>query len=202
MLTKSAPEGITISTAILNCILCACAEEGLVDRSFAVFDDFENFGLQPDVNSFSFLMEGLAVEVSQIYPITILNPATNQPMLTSPSKQTHDDRQMYLDSGEAVVMMMEEQGIERTRQVIHNYVSILSGVGELEKAKSVLRDAVDKDEWVPRESFEQLALQYAQKGDRESALEVSSMMTENGYSEIPATLGTAIDTLLASSMGK
>jgi len=198
MLTKNTPEGITISTAILNCVLCACAEEGLVDRSFAVFDDFENFGLQPDVNSFSFLMEGLAVEVSQIYPIMILDPTTNQPILSSPIKQTHDDLQMYLDSGEAVIMMMEEQGIERTRQVIHHYVSILSGVGELEKAKSVLRDAVDKDEWVFRESFEQLALQYARKGDRESALEVASMVTESGYDEIPATLSSAIDHLLSN----
>merc|ERR1712232_1186305 len=104
----------------------------------------------------------------------------------------------YLDSGEAVIMMMEEQGIERTRQVIHHYVSILSGVGELEKAKSVLRDAVDKDEWVFRESFEQLALQYARKGDRESALEVASMVTESGYDEIPATLSSAIDHLLSN----
>mmetsp|Transcript_20981 Transcript_20981/g.32006 ORF Transcript_20981/g.32006 Transcript_20981/m.32006 type:complete len:704 (+) Transcript_20981:94-2205(+) len=198
MLTNNTPEGITISTAILNCILCACAEEGLADRSFAVFEDFENFGLQPDVNSFSFLMEGLAVQVSQIYPMMILDPTKDQPVLSSPIKQAHDDIQMYLDSSEAVIMTMEEQGIERTRQVIHHYVSILSGVGELEKAKSVLRDAVDKDEWVFRESFEQLALQYARKGDRESALEVASMVTENGYDEIPATLSSAIDHLLSN----
>jgi len=59
--TRKGKEYITVAS--MNCILSAYGEAGCIERAFATFDDLLEYELEPDHDSFSFLMESLATHV-------------------------------------------------------------------------------------------------------------------------------------------
>jgi len=194
MLTKhEPPKGIDLSTSVLNCILAACAKEGLVDRSFTVFHEFERFDLYPDANSYSYLLECISNEIKQMKAVLIYDPVQQKVVKTDPYRSSTDDFQIYVDSCVEVVSMMKDQGIDHTRHTLHEYVDALSCLGELDSAKITLENAIYQKERVLKKTIEHFCLQCALSQRKDLALESLSLFEAAGHESIPNYISDALD---------
>lgn len=192
MLTQKTPEETNLSTSILNCLLSACAQEGLLDRSFAVFDQFEKFNLEPDEDTFAFLMESLTNEINQMRSILLIDPKSQKVVCRNPTKHYDEDMQMYLESIDEIQGMLAERNLPQNRFFLHHYIGGFVGLGKVQQAITILEKAIDNNEVVLMKTFEHFALQCAYHGDEEMTSHVLSLIIKSGYKEIPMQISDAV----------
>ena len=196
MLIRTSPNGVKLSTPILNCLLAACAQEGLVDRSFAIFDQFVALDLQPDQESFSFLMEGLAKEISKMCPVLIIDKSSQEMCVTDPTLPYIEDMHIYLESIDAINNMMNEKGFIPDRYFTNHHIICLILLQEFGKAFEILEEAVKTDRVILTGTYEQFALQCAHKGEKDLTLRILSFMTDESGYQIPSYLNQVIESTL------
>lgn len=128
-LLQSSTEGVGVTLASLNVVLSAAGEQGDVDRAFAIFEDFDLYEIEPNSDSFSFLLESLAKN---------LTPKSDE------YKERMADAPARLDAASAILSLMEEQGIPRCHHCIEQYTQLLCNVDRLDAANEFLLDSLER----------------------------------------------------------
>lgn len=169
LLTSQETEGTRISVSSLNVIMSACAELGDVDRAFATWDDFNTYNIEPNADTYSFLLEALAVNMS---------PLEKQ----DDAHRMQDDAPGRLDAASAILSLMEGNGVKKCQHCIGNYVQLLCNVGRLDAATEFLLDSVEKKELVGNRILCIVAKNNAKAGNFDIARLLASKTTEHfGY---------------------
>jgi hypothetical protein len=189
----NATEGTRITTASLNCIMSACAEGGLVDRTFATFDDFAEYNLDPDLETFSFFMESLSVDIATTLSRLPSLPknASDESMALQEQLRQHKIA-VQVEAADSVLEMMKETGLSPTasQYVLKYYTQIMcssSDVEHLKKAHLFLQEACDAKDRVSTESISDLVKRYTILGQCDTARVVASL-AENEHGQIPSFL--------------
>ena len=152
-------EGTEITCASLNCVLASYAKLGHVEHAFSTYDEFEMNGIEPNADTFSYLMEALATEM--------INPS---PFLTK-------EPETQIEEAEAIFNMMAKLEMQPSEYYVHHYVCFLIHFKELEKAKTFLQDmAENRKVKIQLPTFENLAHQFLQSNDVDSANEICDLM--------------------------
>ena len=60
--------GTKMTTSSLNCILSAYASNGLVDKAFAIYDNFTELEIPPNEDTYAYLMESLSADAMALIP--------------------------------------------------------------------------------------------------------------------------------------
>mmetsp|Transcript_60412 Transcript_60412/g.72620 ORF Transcript_60412/g.72620 Transcript_60412/m.72620 type:complete len:909 (+) Transcript_60412:55-2781(+) len=139
-------EGTQITTASLNCILCALGDTGLVDQAFTTFDDFAQYNIKPDDNSFSFLLKALCVDLETTNQDTS-KQQNNDVISTESANDNIDDIEPFdapavIASIDSLFDMMTNLNIPKTHYHHHEHIRILTQLNELDLAKSVLKELI------------------------------------------------------------
>lgn len=164
LLVSEKKEGTRITQASLNVLLASAAELGDVDRAFATFDDFDTHGIEPNSDSYSFLLEVLAKSVSlsqQKDPV--------QRMQDAPGR---------MDAASAILSMMEENGVEMCHHCIEHYAQLLCNVDRLDAATEFLVDCLERGDRVNNKSIINMSKNNASAGNIEVARLLAERTTE------------------------
>lgn len=158
-------EGIRMSLASLNIVLSAAAELGDVDRAFAIFDDFSVHGIEPNADTYSFLLESLSLSVC---PKRRLND----------NERRLKDIPGRLDAANAMLSIMEENGVKMCQHCIDSYAQLLCHSGLLDAATEFLFDSLERVEIVGNKTLVIIVKMQAQNGNFEVARRLASNTTE------------------------
>ena len=165
LLTSRKTEGMRITVASLNTILSAAAELGDVDRAFATFDAFDLYEIEPNADSFSFLLEALAQSVN-------------------PRKQKDEERRKLdapgrMDAASAILSLMEESGVPMCQNCTEHYAQLLYNVGRLDAATEFLLDSLERGDPVNNRIIILMAKNNAMEGNLELARLLATKTTEH-----------------------
>lgn len=180
-------EGTGITQASLNVLLSAAAELGDVDRAFATFDDFDLHGVEPNSDSFSFLLEALSKSVS--------------PLHQKDDEQRLQDAPSRMDAASAILSLMEESGIKMCQHCNEQYALLLSNVDRLDAATEFLLDSLERGDPVNNRLIISLTNNNALAGNIEIARLLAERTTEhfahldNRIDKIAEELGLQEETL-------
>mmetsp|Transcript_23739 Transcript_23739/g.34882 ORF Transcript_23739/g.34882 Transcript_23739/m.34882 type:complete len:662 (-) Transcript_23739:92-2077(-) len=172
MLTNRTP-GTSITTSSFNCILGACAKLGLVDSAFATYEDFEAYGLKPDANTFSYLMECLAVDLN--------------------NNDDKDEMTFHIEAAEEVFSLIHGYGIGITHHILKHYVQIQCACGNLQAARSAIEDTIENGDDVCVDSIAIVSQGYASLGKFDEAESVAALAEKSRYGSIPLHLTKSIE---------
>ncbi len=167
-------------------------------------------GLDPDSNSFSFLLEALATHVkscvvegrSKVNKIEHKNNSQEEEedgdeedlvKLQQQRRLTGEnpmDFSSFIEAADAIFEMMKERGIELDHRTLHQYIRLLVYAGETVRAKGVLEDVMAKKTCrICLATFSMVSFQLAAfEGNIELGRDVANMILEAGYREIPPSL--------------
>jgi pentatricopeptide repeat protein len=159
-----------MSTASMNTLLLGFGMRKDIDAAFNVFDDLTRYRLQPDINTFSFLMETLYIDTKERLGSSHYGP---------------DDTEAVLGAVETVLSTMEELGIEPTGNFIYEHIRLLCVVGKLDDAKNLLDDAISNHTRVDLGSIVTIANAFIKVGDFEMARTVADLSVAAGCGETP-----------------
>eukprot|EP00978_Attheya_sp_CCMP212_P002177 scaffold4463_cov51-Attheya_sp.AAC.20 len=193
-------EGTRITTASLNCIMSACAEGGLVDRTFATFDDFAEYRLEPDLDTFSFFMESLSVDIaSTLSRLPALPKNSSEELEAKKEQQRQHKIAVQVEAADFVLDMMKETGLSPTvsQYVLKYYTQIMclsADVEHLKKAHIFMQEARDAKHRVSMDSINDLVRRYTNLGQCDTAREVASL-AGNKNGDIPSFLLNNIATM-------
>ena len=162
--------------ASLNVVLSASGELGDVDRAFATFDDFEANNIEPNQDSYSFLLEALARSLTR----------------QKDHEQRLKDGPGRLDAASAILTLMEEKGIGMCQHCIDNYALLLFNVDKLEEATQFLVDAMERGEAVSNRTLFIMSKHNAEAGNFEAARLLASKTTEH-YANLDRKIETAME---------
>lgn len=165
LLTSRETEGIEITLSTLNVVLSASAELGDVDRTFATFDDFDSYGIEPNTDSYSFLLEVLSRSVNPLYQ--------------KDDEQRRMDAPGRMDAAAAILSLMEEKGVEMCHHCIEHYAQLLYNVGRLDAATEFLMDSLERGDPVNNRVIINMSKNNALVGNIEVARLLSKKTTEN-----------------------
>lgn len=164
ILTKENIEGSLVSVASLNVILYACAELGEVDRAFATLDDFPLHNLEPNQDTYSFVLEALARNMD--------------PGLYNDEEQRMADAPSRLDAADAVLAIMEGNNVPLCHHGIHQYARLLFNIGELDEAAKFILERKESGENISNKTFFILASEFGRRGNFDMARLLESKTTE------------------------
>lgn len=182
LLTSQEIEGIRISASSLNIIMSACAELGDVDRAFSTWDDFKTFKIEPNVDTYSFLLESLSCSLGD---------------LKKNNAQRKKDVPGCLDAAYAILTLMEENGVPLCQHCIDNYAQLLCNAGRLDAATEFLVDSIEKGEAVGNKTIIVLAKNNAEAGNFDVARQLASKTTEH-FCHLDDKLNEIEKTMLAA----
>jgi pentatricopeptide repeat protein len=153
-------EGAKVTVSSLNTILSGCAELGDPDRAFAMFQDFANFDLEPDEDTYSFMMESLS-------------------KATGPERPLDDAAvEGYLKAAESLLDMMVTKNVKVNRHTLHFYVHTLGNLGKMDAAKNAVLDAFEAGLGVENKTLSLIISACGDRGDLEMARWLCSKLSE------------------------
>jgi len=182
-------EGVT--TAMLNCVLSAYAEWGLVDKVLDVFDEFNKLECYPNDDTFAFLMEAVAINIT-----TAIETKTNA--------ENKDDTwtpwiSSQLDSVEVIIHTMYQMKCSWTHPMVYNYIRILCAIGESNKALIFLEDINTQETStctnISLDTFTLLATSFALHDNRHGVNMTKELSQRHGHS-FPSYTSERIERLL------
>ena len=152
--------GARLSKSSLHVVMSASAELGEVDRAFATIEDFNSWGLEPDEDSYSYLMEALS-------------KATGSDRNLNKSDAVH-----YLAAAESMLGTMTEKNIKINRHTLHYYVHTLGNCGHAKEACKAVLDALEFGLEVDNKTLNLLITDCGKIGDSDMARFLCSKLTE------------------------
>jgi hypothetical protein len=164
LLTSQETEGARITCASLNAVLSAAAELGDVDRAFATFDDFDLYEVEPNADTYSFLLEALSVSVS-----FRVQKSEEQRKLDAPGR---------MDAASAILSLMEENEVRMCQHCIEHYARLLYNVGRLDAATEFLLDSLERGDPVSNRIIIVMSKHNAMAGNIEVARLLVTKTTE------------------------
>ncbi len=170
--------GNILSTATMNSLMMGYGMKKDIEAAYNVYDSFQEFGLKPDSNTVTFMMEIIYFNTmqrfgSRMYSKEDLNP---------------EDVDDVVGEIDIVLSTMKEENIEATRHFYHEYVRLLCSLGLFEDAKLALEDAISNNiNWQVGTIF-LLAVQCAHRGHYDMAREVARLSPAVGCGTQPTLL--------------
>ena len=149
-------EGTAITTASLNVIMAALGGRGDTEGSFETFALFEQYGIEPNADTYAYMLESLAT-----YRTAEQNKGEDD---SSP-----EDASRHMTAAREVVKEARNSGISASGEILHQYLRTLCAAGLLEETVEALKEAVERDERVLMESFSLIAVRHAKGGDFDTA---------------------------------
>jgi hypothetical protein len=162
-----------VTLASLNAVLSAAAELPDVNRAFSIFEDFDAYGIEPNYDSYSYLLESLSKDLMSNHK------GSNEKMTHAPER---------LDAAAAILSLMEEKGIPRCQHCVEHYAMLLYHAGRLDAATEFLLDSLERGDPVNNRVIIKMSKSNALAGN----LEVARLMA-NRTSEPFAHLNRRID---------
>ena len=161
------------STHGMNSLLIGYGMKRDINNAFLIFEDFEKFNIQPDANTFTFLMEALYIDAKDRFPY-------KQRLQFNPQ-----DIQDVVGAAQIVIDAMAEAGIQRTKLFFYEHIRLLYTLDLLEDAKSVLLEAIHTGTSVPKATLFMLGSKFANVGDFENARAIAQMSRAAGCGDFP-----------------
>ncbi|KAL9179850.1 hypothetical protein ACHAXT_007820 [Thalassiosira profunda] len=158
------------STHTLNALLMGYGMRGNIDAAFRVFESFPKNGLQPDENTFTFLMEVLYIDTKNRFPLK-----DNQASVDSP-----EDIEDVLGAAQIILDSMEGAGVAATKLFYHEQIRVLCALGLLEDAKMLVEEAVAVGTPLPVATLYLLATRLAHAGNYQMAHAVADLSAVAG----------------------
>lgn len=159
-LIRNEIEGARVTVSSLNTILSGCAELGDPDRAFAMFEDFANFNLEPDEDTYSYMMESLS-------------------KATGPERSLdHAAVAAYLKAAESLLDTMAEKSIKVNRHTLHFYIHTLGNLGETDAAQNAVFDALEAGLGVENKTLSLIISACGERGDLDMARLLCSKLSE------------------------
>ena len=149
-------EGTAITTASLNVIMAALGGRGDTEGSFETFALFEQYGIEPNADTYAYMLESLAT-----YRTAEQNKGEED---SSP-----EDVSRHMTAAREVMKEARNSGISASGEILHQYLRTLCAAGLLEETVEALKEAVERDERVLMESFSLIAVRHAKGGDFDTA---------------------------------
>lgn len=165
LLTSQKTDGVKISLASLNVVLSAAAELGDVDRAFTTFEAFDLYEIEPNVDSYSFLLEALAVSVNQ--------------RTQKDDEQRRLDAPGRMDAASAILSLMEEKEVPMSQHCTEHYAQLLYNVGRLDAATEFLLDSLERGDTVNNRIIIIMSKNNAQAGNIEVARLLATKTSEH-----------------------
>jgi len=165
LLTSQRNDGTQISLGSLNVVLSAAAELGDVDRAFAIFEDFDLYEIEPNTDSYSFLLEALAKSLG--------------PRHQKDEEQRKLDAPGRMDAASAILSLMEENEVRMCQHCIEQYAQLLYNVGRLDAATEFLLDSMERGDPVNNRILIIMSKNNALAGNIEVARLLATKTTEH-----------------------
>eukprot|EP00571_Detonula_confervacea_P005363 CAMPEP_0172313854 /NCGR_PEP_ID=MMETSP1058-20130122/21123_1 /TAXON_ID=83371 /ORGANISM="Detonula confervacea, Strain CCMP 353" /LENGTH=756 /DNA_ID=CAMNT_0013027577 /DNA_START=99 /DNA_END=2369 /DNA_ORIENTATION=- len=160
------------STHAMNVMLIGYGMKRDINSAFYIFEELPRFNLQPDANTFSFLMEALYIDTKERFP----------PHGGKPPPQDIDD---VLGASQIILDAMGEAEIEKTKQFYYEHIRLLCALSLLDDANLVLEDAIMSGVPIPRATLFILANRFADNGNYELAHKVAGLSAAAGCGKFP-----------------
>ena len=149
-------EGTAITTASLNVIMAALGGRGDTEGSFETFALFEQYGIEPNADTYAYMLESLA---------TYRTAEQNK----DEEDSSPEDASRHMTAAREVMKEARNSGISASGEILHQYLRMLCAAGLLEETVEALKEAVERDERVLMESFSLIAVRHAKGGDFDTA---------------------------------
>jgi hypothetical protein len=149
--------------ASLNVILSAAAELPDVNRAFSIFEDFELHGIEPNYDSYSYLLESLSKDLK------LNRKGCNEKIMHAPE---------LLDAAAAILSLMEEKGIPRCQHCVEQYAMLLYNAGRLDAATEFLLDSMERGDPVSNRVIIKMSKSNALAGNFEVARLMANRTSE------------------------
>ena len=169
------------STYGMNVLLIGYGLRQDINNSFFVFEDLPNWELQPDANTFTFLMESVYIDTKNRFPYKQGHPSL---------EYNPEDLDEVMGVANIIVDSMEEAGIKKTKKFFHEHIRLLCTIGKLEDARSVLDEAISLQVPVSMNTLFTLATRYADNKDFENAYAIGDLSEAAGCGILPRLAST------------
>lgn len=164
------------TTSGLNVIIAGYADLGFVDKAYLTYSMFEELDCKPDENTFAYLLEAVAMDISTAIPPKF-------------DHQEHEWIVSKVDIADALIEEARSKGFLINKHMLHSYISVLCAANSLGNAKKVINEVIfDAEEYeitppIGVETFSILALKYAENGDFESLDDIMKLSAFAGFKE-------------------
>ena len=136
--------------------MAALGGRGDTEGSFETFALFEQYGIEPNADTYAYMLESLAT-----YRTAEQNKGEED---SSP-----EDVSRHMTAAREVMKEARNSGISASGEILHQYLRTLCAAGLLEETVEALKEAVERDERVLMESFSLIAVRHAKGGDFDTA---------------------------------
>ena len=161
--SSNAQDGARVTLSSLNAVLSAAAEKPDVNRAFNIFEDFDVYGIEPNYDSYSYLLESLSKDLI-------------------PAREGYKERMMHaperLDAAAAILSLMEERNIPRCQHCVEQYTQLLFNVGRLDAATEFLLDSLERGDPVNNRVIINMSKNNALAGNMEVARLMATKTSE------------------------
>ena len=166
-------EGTAITTSSLNVVMAALAGRGDAEGSFETFALYEHYGVEPNADTYSYMIESLATNM------------TSEQNGKSEEDLSTKDYSQNVAAAREVLNEAREAGVS-SGNILHQYLRALCAANCLEEAVETLEQAVKNKERVLMESFSLLAVRHAKEGLFETAERICKKVYKRaGYGKMP-----------------
>lgn len=154
----------------MNALLAGYGMKRDINNAFLVFEGFAQLHLQPDTNTFTFLMEALYIDTKERFPFKSEQRPQISPRDVS---DVASAIQLILDA-------MDGAGVHKTKAFYYEHIRVLYCLGLLEDGKVVLEEAIATGTHVPMQTLFMLATRFAHFGDFKNAKAVAGLSNAAG----------------------
>lgn len=168
------------TTSALNTVLAGFSDFGFSAKAIDIYHDFEQLQCIPDENTFSFLIDSIAMDITTAIPPSIRH-------FRRPPKRSIKDEEMkswlstQVDTADIIYEAAVEMGHGSNEYVLNSYIKILCAIGELDKALFLLEEKLEKEEKISIEALGLLALSNAHHGEFDIVQDIIMMCRKAGY---------------------
>ena len=163
-----------------NVILSSCAHMGLIDRAFSTFDNFNQYNIIPNADTFAFLLENMAVNFFYNDNTDVITDETVGVVTQGIESIIHQ-------------ITLIDPSYLTDKYVLHELVRLYSVI-DVEKAKKLVQRAYHTEpQGILKNTYLVLAAEYVNRGNIEDAKEILSFLKHNEH--IAASLWNRIKTL-------
>jgi len=155
----------------MNALLAGYGMKRDINNAFLVFEEFAQLHLQPDTNTFTFLMEALYIDTKERFPFK----SEQRPQIISPR-----DVSDVISAMQIILDAMDSARVHKTKAFYYEHIRVLYCLGLLEEGKVVLEEAIATGTHVPMQTLFMLATRFAHVGDFTNAQAVVGLSNAAG----------------------
>lgn len=159
------------STHTMNSLIMAYGMKRDLNSAFFVFEEMTRYQLQPDMNTFTFLMDALYIDTKDRFDFRGKKKE---------NQANTDDVDNVVGAAQVILESMEEFSVPRSKSFTHEHVRVLCAVGKLDDAYAVLEEAVSTGTSVTGATMFLLANRFSELGEYERAHEVADLSEAAG----------------------